>query len=145
MSERIHKLKKAIQHLKDKVTEIEKNLLIFKNITNDCVNGIKRYLNSDLEIGISNFDPTNVVVHYLKIWFGSFIWMRDDSIVSITGVIDERKYYQQLYENYTHDRGDDGKIYKGDPTLTYYSCDGVMFEEKLFTEKELNKYSVSCI
>eukprot|EP01031_Cornospumella_fuschlensis_P027969 gene27969-33774_t len=72
--EHLELVKSVAEKLKSRVSEAESRLSAFRDLTTDVIERIKTF-------GAEHF------LHYVKLWFRTFLGMRDECMILITGEI----------------------------------------------------------
>jgi hypothetical protein len=98
----------------------ESRLKAFQNVTSDCLQYIQKYQKKYCQ-------------RYLKIWFRSYLAMKDECMILINGEI-IRQYHIPIHESYIHKRGNEAHWYNKKCTLSACSVDGIDYEYRNLIE-----------
>ncbi|RYH28309.1 hypothetical protein EON65_12665 [archaeon] len=119
--EQLNKVKSATEKLRTRLLEAESRLPAFRKLTGDVIERIKA-------IGAEHF------LHFLKLWFRTFLGMRDECMILITGEI-VRNYHIEPHRDYIHERNRESHYYNKDCSLSLCSSDGIDFEYRQLQSK----------
>lgn len=121
-SNELTKLFEVQKVLKSLLELAETRPIILQQVTTDCAKFILTY-------------GRKYVVKYLKLWFRSFLGVKDECMILLNGEI-VREYHISKHENYIHEREDEAHYYNTQCTLSSCSIDGLDYEYR----KIVNKY-----
>lgn len=109
--QRLHTLQ---QELTKFITLAESRLKAFQSIAKECINYILTY-------------EKKYCHRYVKIWFRSYLAMKDECMIAVNGEI-VRLYHVKLHEDYVHQRKEEKRYYNLKCVLSACSIDGIDYE-----------------
>ena len=118
---RLREIQGALTTLVGKKAPLQKQ---FQRFSDDC---IKRMKDTCIKCSKAE-DKQEVMRHYLKAWFHSFLAHKDEMMALWKGTL-VRKYQIKDHKAFTpHDRGHENSYYKRCLALTECSADGINYE-----------------
>lgn len=118
-------LNKAQSELVKLVQIAESRLKAFQNVTKECIQYITKYQQKFCQ-------------RYLKVWFRSYLGIKDECMILINGEI-VRPYHIPIHQNFTHKREKEAHYYNNKCTLSSCSVDGLDYEYRMLTDRFGNK------
>lgn len=76
----------------------------------------------------------NICQRLVKSWFRTFLGIKDEAMILITGEI-VRSYHIPQHEKFQHERREEAHYYNDKCTLSACSVDGIDYEYRIITEK----------
>lgn len=139
--DKIH-LQKVENQLQQLVSQAEVIYKSFHRMTQECCNRIQKCYSLSQQSQSKSKPSWQIfqfgLKHYLKQWFRSFLGIKDECMILITGEL-VRSYHVAIHESYTHERSKESYYYNRNCTLSACSIDGVDYEYRMLVEKYGNK------
>jgi hypothetical protein len=129
--QQVSALQKTQQELSSRVKTVESLVRPFKLLTKECIQYLLKY-------------KKKFCYRYLKIWFRSYLGIKDECRILINGEI-VRPYHVSLHEHYVHKREKESRYYNQNCSLSSCSADGVDYEYRVLEEKYGSKSALDTI
>lgn len=110
----LQRLQRIQQELTKSVTLTESRLKAFQSITKECIQYILTY-------------EKKYCHRYVKIWFRSYLAMKDECMIAVNGEI-TRPYHVPLHQEFVHQRIEEKRYYNQKCVLSSCSIDGIDYE-----------------